>query len=131
MKAYQKRKKALEELISLFSEIDNYIDLIIVEGQRDLESLRSLGFTSSVEILNHKGIGDHELAEILASKYSNILILTDFDEEGLILNKKFAEIFELKGVKVEKSLRNKISKFMSMIGVYTVEALDNIKNEIL
>lgn len=131
MKAYQRRKKALEELVLLLSEIDSYIDLIIVEGPRDIASLRALGFNSSIELLSHHGIGDYELAEMIALKYSNVLILTDFDEEGLILNKKFSEILELKGVKVEKSLRKKLSKLMSMIGVYTIEALDNIKYEIM
>lgn len=131
MKASQRRKQALEELIALLSEIDTYTDLIIVEGPRDLESLISLGFRSNIEILSHTGIGDYELAEIIASKYSSVLILTDFDEEGLILNQKFAKILELKGVKVEKNLRKKFRKLMSMICVYTIEALDNIRNEIL
>ena len=126
MKVLQRRKKALEELIKLLCEIDEYVDIIIVEGNRDIVSLRTLGYNSEIEILNHIGLGDLELAEIIASKYSRVLILTDFDEEGVALNQKFTDIFEHKGVKVERGLRRRFSRLMSTVGVYTIESLDNI-----
>jgi 5S rRNA maturation endonuclease (ribonuclease M5) len=125
-----KRKEALERLIELLSEIHNYVDVIIVEGLRDADSLRSLGCQADIEILSHVGVSDFDLAEQIASKYNHVLILTDFDEEGLSLNQRFSSILERKGVIVETGLRRRIANLMAMIGVYAIESLDNIRDEI-
>jgi 5S rRNA maturation endonuclease (ribonuclease M5) len=59
-----------------------------------------------------------------------VLILTDFDEEGLNLNKKFSMILERRGTVVETGLRRRIARLMNTIGVYAIESLDNIRDEI-
>lgn len=130
MRFTQRRKDALEELSEFLSEAHNYVDVILVEGIRDVSSLRSLGCTAEIEVLSHTGVSDHELAEEIASKYNSVLILTDFDEEGLNLNQKFCSIFERTGAKVEIELRRWIARLMARIGVYAIESLDNIMDDI-
>jgi len=130
MRFTQRRKDALVELIEFLSEAHNYVDVIIVEGIRDVSSLKTLGCETVIEILSHAGVSDYELAEQIAVKYNSILILTDFDEEGLKLYQKFSRILERNGVKVETSLRHWISRLMAKIGVYAIESLDNILYEL-
>ena len=130
MKITHRRKEALEKLILLLSEIHNYVDVLIVEGIRDVDSLRALGCQADIEVLSHVGINDYDLAEQIASKYNHVLILTDFDEEGLNLNKKFSMILERRGTVVETGLRRRIARLMNTIGVYAIESLDNIRDEL-
>jgi len=126
----QRRKDALEELCGFLSEAHNYVDVIIVEGIRDVSALRSLGCVAEIEVLSHTGVSDHDLADEIASKYDSILILTDFDEEGLNLNQRFCSIFERTGAKVETGLRRWFARLMARIGVYAIESLDNIQDGI-
>jgi len=130
MRFSQRRKDALEELSGFLSEVHNYVDVIIVEGIRDVSSLRALGCAAEIEVLSHKGVSDHDLAEEIASKYASILILTDFDEEGLNLNQRFSNILERTGAKVETGLRRWFARLMARIGVYAIESLDNIRDEV-
>jgi 5S rRNA maturation endonuclease (ribonuclease M5) len=104
--------------------------VVVVEGLRDESSLRSLGCTIKIEIINQTGINDFDLTDKISKNNKHILILTDFDEEGLKLNKQFLTLFERKKVKVETGLRRKIGRLMSKMGIYTIEALDNFKNEV-
>jgi 5S rRNA maturation endonuclease (ribonuclease M5) len=103
--------------------------VVLVEGLRDIEALRLMGYVGVIEALSRPGVNDFDLADELASKYGHILLLLDFDEEGLNLNNHFTQLLERKGVKVEYGLRKEFSRLMAAIGVYAIESLDNIKNK--
>jgi len=126
----EQRKAALEKLIQLLEEIHIYVEVILVEGLRDVESLKSLGCVAVIEVLSHRGVNDFDLADGVAARFSNVLVLTDFDEEGLSLNKRFTSILEHKGVHVESGLRRRVGRLMARMGVYAIESLDNIKSEL-
>ena len=126
LKFSHQRKEALNELKQLFCELDKYVDVVIVEGLRDVESVKALGCTANLDVLSHSGVNDFDLADELTAKYSNVLVLTDFDEEGLNLNKRFTGILEHKEAHVETGLRLRIGRLMAQIGVYAIESLDNI-----
>ena len=126
MRGTRQRKDALDELASLLSDIQNYVDVVLVEGVRDVSSLKALGCKALIEVLGHSGVGDYDLVEEIASKYNSILILTDFDEEGLNLNQKFSNLLERQGAKVETGLRRHVGRLMARIGVYAIESLDNV-----
>jgi 5S rRNA maturation endonuclease (ribonuclease M5) len=130
VKINQKRKNAMDELASLLKEVHCYVDVIIVEGARDIKALRNFGCQAEIETLAHVGLGDYELAEQVASRYNRVLILTDYDAEGIYLNQNFSSIFEYKDVKIDKGLRNRIRRLMTTIGVYAIESLDNIKENL-
>lgn len=126
LKLSHQRKEALNELKQLFCELDKYVDVVLVEGLRDVESVKALGCTANLDVLSHSGVNDFDLADELTAKYGNVLVLTDFDEEGLNLNKRFTGILEHKGAHVETGLRLRIGRLMAQIGVYAIESLDNI-----
>ncbi len=111
-----RRKNAIRELEVLMQELPGLVDVVVVEGFRDIQALRSLGYTGSIEDLNRSGLNDFDLADELVSKYNRILLLLDFDEEGLRLNTHFTQILERKGAKVEYGLRKEFGKLMAATG---------------
>ncbi len=116
----------MEELQRLLCELNSYVDLVLVEGLRDVEAVKRLGCNSMIEVLSHRGVNDFDLAEEIAGKYGNVLVLTDYDEEGLNLNKRFTLLLEHKEIHVETGLRRRIGRLMARIGVYAIEDLDNL-----
>ena len=124
-----RRQTALKEMETLLVELPILVDTVLIEGPRDTKALRSMGYVGVIEALSRTGVNDFDLSEKLASKYSNILLLLDFDEEGLNLNNHFTQLLETKGVKVEYGLRKEFSKLMAEIGVYAIESLDNIRDD--
>jgi 5S rRNA maturation endonuclease (ribonuclease M5) len=131
MRYNYRKKEALVELRKQLADIHNYVEIILVEGIRDVHSLRTLGCMAEIDVLNHANISDYDLAEEISTKYQNALILTDFDEEGINLNQRFSKLLERKGVKLESGLRLRIANLLAKIGTYTIESLDNIFNEIV
>lgn len=121
------KRKALEELDSLLKEIALHVSVVVVEGQRDVEALRSLGFEGHIEVCSHVGLSDVELCEIVALDADSVLLLTDFDEEGLLMYNRLKNVLERRGVKVEEGFRREVGRLMAVLGVYAVEDLDNMK----
>jgi 5S rRNA maturation endonuclease (ribonuclease M5) len=130
LRSGRRRKDALLRLEKLFSELPELVDVVVVEGSRDIDSIRSLGYEGPVETLGRPGVNDYDLSDELASKYDTILLLLDFDEEGLNLNNHFTQLLERKAVKVGISLRKYVGRLMAAIGVYAIESLDNIRDEL-
>ena len=124
-----RRKNAVRELEQLSQELPGFVDVVVVEGLRDIQSLRSLGYTGAIEALNRTGVNDFDLADDLVSNYSRILLLLDFDGEGLRMNLHFNQILERKGAKIEYGLRKEVGCLMAAIGAYAIEDLDNIRDE--
>jgi 5S rRNA maturation endonuclease (ribonuclease M5) len=56
------------------------------------------------------------LTDLTAEKFSNVVILTDFDEQGTILNKKLAKLFETRGVKLDRFYRSRFRKLQFLDG---------------
>ena len=124
------KKDILERLKLLLSEIEQNVDLILVEGQRDVEALRSLGYAGSVATCSRFCVNYAELAEMIAGENDRVLVLTDFDQGGNELNARFSELLERMGVVVEKGLRGQVARLMAALEVHVVEALDNVSESL-
>ena len=124
-----RRKDAIHKLGLLMRELPGLVDVVLVEGHRDIQSLRSLGYRGSIEVLNRSGFNDFDLADELVSRYRRILLLLDFDEEGIRLNRHFNQILERKGAKLEYGLRKEFGRLMAATGAYAIEDLDNIRDD--
>jgi len=72
--------EALEELIASLLEASGQGAAVIVEGRRDLLALRSLGLSGPVIMASRRPALD--LAEDAARNYSQVILLTDWDEKG-------------------------------------------------
>ena len=68
--------------------------LIIVEGRRDILSLRSLGIPEEIEIVKCANRPTAEFCEKIAETEKEAVILTDWDRKGGILASRLAEQFQ-------------------------------------
>jgi 5S rRNA maturation endonuclease (ribonuclease M5) len=117
--------EALNEVRLLLSDMGKYVDLILVEGPRDLEAIRGLGYHGRAEMLSHIGVQSNDLVNALAENCLNVLVLTDFDEEGRALERRLTNMFEKAGVKVEKGVRRRLGRLIGALRAYEVEDLEN------
>jgi len=117
--------EALNEVRLLLSDMGKYVDLILVEGPRDLEAIRGLGYPGRAETLSQIGVQSNDLVNALAENCLNVLVLTDFDEKGRALERRLTNMFEKAGVKVEKGMRRRLGRLMGALRAYEVEDLEN------
>lgn len=72
--------EALEKVIEGLLLASSSGAAIIVEGRRDGEALRELGAEGSIILASRRSALD--LAESAASRFNEIIVLTDWDREG-------------------------------------------------
>ena len=72
---------------------------IIVEGRRDRESLRSMGVTGRIQCLQSSRTNAIGLVESLQG-VRRVVVLTDFDREGVSLAQKLTRSLNARGLRV-------------------------------
>lgn len=114
----------------LKQDVEKYRDyVIIVEGKKDVSSLRVLGF-DKVFAIHNTGVPLRERVEQIIRgidlKKDRVCILTDFDRKGkqlyLLLKREFSEL----GVKLDSNLRGILLKS----GVSHIEGLDKFMEKV-
>lgn len=88
----QQHLQDFQNLISRLIEYNQHIP-VVVEGQRDVESLKRLGLTGVILKL-HSGKSLHDFCEGLAKWYPKFILLMDWDERGNDLLAKIARHLE-------------------------------------
>jgi 5S rRNA maturation endonuclease (ribonuclease M5) len=119
--------QALERLNNLLGELETLVDVVIVEGPRDLEALRQLGFRGEISLFSQVGVPEADFIDATSREHGSVVILTDFDEEGRKIDLALSEGFERRAVRVEKGLRREMGRIMAALSVYAIESLDNIQ----
>jgi len=114
----KKRNEIGEKLIELFNNIKH--NQVIVEGKRDKIVLKSFEFTKIITI----GRG---LYEVTTKIKGHVIILTDFDKEGKLLNKRLTQLLQSQGTKVDINIRNRISKSFTQLKIRTIEELKSLR----
>ena len=76
-------KRSIEDLELVISYLieENKRVPIIVEGEKDAEALRRLGIVGKIIVIN-RGISLIVFSDNIARKYSEVIILTDWDRKG-------------------------------------------------
>ena len=121
----ERKREARDELKAILSGEDYEVEFILVEGTRDVEALRFLGVTTPIDVFSHVGQVEHDIATHISERARSILILTDYDEKGVILAKRLTELLTAEGVLIQAELRKKIGHLMGILGLKTVESLDD------
>ena len=102
------RLERFQKLMEQLSFESSNGSTIIVEGQRDRESLRSMEITGPIQCLQSSRTNAVGFVENLA-EVRRVVVLTDFDREGVSLAKKLARSLSAHGLHVNlvlwKSLR--------------------------
>ncbi|MBZ3935795.1 toprim domain-containing protein [Methanimicrococcus blatticola] len=94
--------------------------LIIVEGRRDIVSLRNLGITAEIIPCANQPVA--EFCENIAEMKKTVVILTDWDRKGGILAARLEEQFKNLDVPYETAQREKLL-FYSKREIKDVESL--------
>jgi 5S rRNA maturation endonuclease (ribonuclease M5) len=121
----ERRREAFEELKAILAGGDYGIEFILVEGVRDVEALRFIGVTAPIDVFSHVGQLEHDVASRIAARTRSALVLTDYDATGISLAKRITELLAAEGVSVQVDLRRKIGRLMGVLGLKTVESLDD------
>ena len=76
-------ENALEEVEKTLEKLkeENTTIPIVVEGKKDVAALRTLGLTGEIIPLN-QGLPLADFCDMLARKYNQIIIFTDWDRKG-------------------------------------------------
>ena len=101
---------------------------IMVEGSNDLKSLRNLGFTGEIILLNTGKTMDAMSGQI-SLKYREVILLMDWDRKGRFLMNKLKSLLESMDVKVNTSFWKKLGKFSK--DLFYVESLDTYVKKLM
>ena len=76
-------KEIIEEIEKTVYELqeENKFTPIIVEGEKDVEALHSLGITGVILVFN-QGKSLTDFCDWIASRFKKVIILTDWDKRG-------------------------------------------------
>ncbi len=85
------RLERLQKLIQRVSHESEQGGIIVVEGQRDRDSLRRMGITGTILCLQSSRKNAVGFVEELESD-RDVIVLTDFDRQGVFLAKRLARI---------------------------------------
>lgn len=104
-------QERFEQLLEVLSELReaNAEAPIVVEGARDVSSLRQLGMTGHIIPL-HSGTTLFGLAEEIAAQADEVILLTDWDKKGQTLFETLRDALVANGVKVEGRFRDDIRR---------------------
>jgi 5S rRNA maturation endonuclease (ribonuclease M5) len=99
-----------EKLVELLADLveANRTAPVIVEGERDEKALREVGLTGEIVRLN-SGIPVFNLAEGIARRHREAVILTDWDHRGGRLCQLLREAFEANQVRFDIDLRARMT----------------------
>jgi 5S rRNA maturation endonuclease (ribonuclease M5) len=103
---YRKRLERIEELLAELSEYSERGAIIIVEGKRDILSLKRLGIEGNFELATRYSL--FNFSERIAKLDREVIILTDWDRRGDLLAVKLSDYFGNFGLKPELQIRNKL-----------------------
>jgi dTMP kinase len=82
---------------------------IIVEGEYDKRSLRALGVTGDIRMIN-QGSTVFRLCELIAAHHREAIILTDWDVRGGRLARQLRDALSANGVRYDEDLRARLTR---------------------
>ena len=102
--------EALEELIASLLEASGQGAAVIVEGRRDLLALRSLGLCGPVIMASRLSALD--LAEDAARNYSQVILLTDWDDKGDEMCQTIGRHLRSVGIRPDGLIRSRLKSLV-------------------
>ncbi|MDV0446809.1 hypothetical protein MsAg5_06660 [Methanosarcinaceae archaeon Ag5] len=111
---------ALEEILSALSENAALGSVIVVEGRRDVLSLKNLGISGDIRPCAFEPSA--AFCETIAESGKDVILLTDWDRRGGITAARLADQFKNLDVKYDLTFREKIL-FYSKKEIKDVESL--------
>jgi 5S rRNA maturation endonuclease (ribonuclease M5) len=92
------RLEKFQKLIERISFESQRGSIIVVEGLRDKESLRKMGISGTILSLQNSRMNAIRFAEQLSDTH-DVIVLTDFDRQGVFLAKNLTRILNAQRVR--------------------------------
>lgn len=89
------------------TRMQNNRSLIIVEGKKDSRVLREVGLENIMEI---SGKQLEKVADLVKEKQSEVIILTDYDKEGVAQYKRLKNLLVSSDIKIDDTARRDFRK---------------------
>lgn len=115
--------EALEEWLVRARE-ENLSTPILVEGKRDRDALRSLGFSGEIILLN-QGHSILFVVREISERHSRVIVLTDWDSKGNRLAALVVKACRANTIEADMTLRLELMNIVKK-DVTTVESLDTL-----
>ncbi|PWB51079.1 MAG: DNA primase [Candidatus Methanoperedenaceae archaeon] len=121
------RLEQLENVIAKLKELALEGAIIVVEGRKDVESLRYLGINGQILLASQQPLLD--LTESLARSGKKIVLLTDWDNKGYLIAKKLEKHLLVHGMIPDTRIRSKL-RSLSKKSIKDIESLNNYVNKL-
>ena len=121
----RKRYDIYKELENLATEMNYSVDSIIVEGSHDKKTLRALGYKKAILVLSKTSLID--LADFASTRFTKMVVLTDFDAEGALQARKLTRLLANRTIQVKEFYRRRFRKLLQMSKLATIESIYSLK----
>jgi len=105
----------IENALEIIKKLKDEDGVILVEGQKDIDSLINLGIKNRIVPVSQYNIFD--IIDIISEK--EVIILTDFDKKGTYLFKRYVKELQSSGKKVitiyYRDLKRYLKKYITGI----------------
>jgi 2,5-diamino-6-(ribosylamino)-4(3H)-pyrimidinone 5'-phosphate reductase len=98
----------VENTIDIINRLKEEEGVIIVEGQKDIESLINLGIKNRIIAVSQNNIFD--IIDSISEK--EVIVLTDFDKKGTYLFKRYVKELHSSGKKVITIYYRDLKKYL-------------------
>lgn len=120
----QNKKEKLLKILELLAEESKSGSPIIVEGKKDIRTLRRLGIKGIIVTVKTKGKSFlNAISEIKQIKSSNVILLLDFDKRGTQGTKYLQKYLEHHRIKYNLTYWHKL-KALTAKEIQFIESLD-------
>ena len=112
----------LEKIILELRELADNGAIIVVEGRKDADSLRSLEIMGEIKLAAQSPL--LEFTELLSKSGKHIILLTDWDKKGGIVARKIIKHLLVYGIMPNTDIRGRIRALVKK-RIKDVESLNN------
>ena len=116
------RLEDIEEIILELQMLADSGAIIVVEGRRDVESLRLLGIKGEIRLASQQPL--LEFTEKLSKSGKEIVVLTDWDKRGGIMARKITDDLQFYGIMPNTDIRSRIGILVRK-RIKDIESLNN------
>jgi 5S rRNA maturation endonuclease (ribonuclease M5) len=123
----RERLLELEELVLELQELSDSGAIIVVEGRKDMGSLRLLGINGEIRFATQQPL--LEFTDLLSKSKKEVILLTDWDNKGGILACKIMQYLSNYGILPNTAIRSKL-RSLSKKSIKDIESLNNYINKL-
>lgn len=121
------RLESIDEIILELRTLSDSGAIIVVEGRRDADSLRSLGISGDIRLACSRPL--LEFTEQLSKSGKEIVLLTDWDKKGGITARKIINHLLTYGIMPNTDLRSRIGSLVKK-RIKDIESLNKYVNKL-